>query len=59
MRRHALDSFSLVVGLVAMVVGAVGLAGRLDLRTLSSGWLVPALVVVAGLVMIASASRAR
>lgn len=59
MRRHNPDSFSLVVGLAAIVVGSVGLAGRLELRTLTTGWLLPAVVVVVGLGVITSAYRAR
>lgn len=59
MPRHAPDTFSLVAGLAAIVIGAIGLAGHLDARTLSTGLVVPAVVVVAGIGVIASAYRAR
>ena len=59
MRTHRPDSLALVAGLVALATGAAGLLGALDLRALDRGWLLPALVVIAGVGILASVFQGR
>jgi NhaP-type Na+/H+ or K+/H+ antiporter len=59
MRWHAPDALSLGIGLAVIAVGAAGLAGSLDFRTLDRGWLLPAIVAAAGAALVAAAVRRR
>ncbi len=54
MRPHAPDALSLGAGLVAVLVGAAGLAGVADVRLLAEGWLLPALVIASGASVVVS-----
>ena len=59
MRLPRIDPIALMAGLAAIAVGAAGLFGTLDLRTLGRSWLVPAAVVIAGLGVVATTLRRR
>jgi hypothetical protein len=59
MRPHPVDTFSLVAGLLAVLVGGAGVAGTLDAGTLAQGWLITGLVLVAGIGLLASTWRLR
>ncbi|HXM57711.1 MAG TPA: hypothetical protein VOB72_20105 [Candidatus Dormibacteraeota bacterium] len=48
-----------MAGLAAVAVGAAGLLGTLDLRTLGPSWLVPAAVAIARLGVLATTLRPR
>jgi hypothetical protein len=58
-RATRLDPIALVAGLAAVAIGAAGLLGSLDLRSLGRSWLLPAAVVIAGLGVLATMLRGR
>jgi hypothetical protein len=57
MMRHRFDPLCLAIGLSVITVGVAGWAGSLDVRELGRSWLVPAVVVIAGLGLLVSAVR--
>jgi hypothetical protein len=59
MRPHPPDAFSLGLGLVALLLGAVGLTGGLDLRSLDRSWVVPVLLAGTGAAVVVATVRGR
>jgi hypothetical protein len=57
LRRLSLDPTSLVAGLVSILIGALGLAGTLDLRTFGGGWLIPGVLVALAVAVLAGMYR--
>ena len=51
------DPLALVSGLLAILVGGVGLAGALDGRSLGGGWLVPGLLAALAVAILAGIQR--
>jgi hypothetical protein len=57
MRRHELDPFSLVFGLLFATLGSIFLAGRVDATELHLEWIWPIPLIVLGALIIVMASR--
>jgi hypothetical protein len=55
--RLSLDPVALVAGLLSIVVGALGLAGALDWRTLGGDWLVPGALAALAVALLAGLYR--
>ena len=59
MKPHPTDLLSLVPGLVAVAVATIALTGGLTLDLLATEWLWPAVLVVLGVLVLASAGIGR
>ena len=57
--KRRFDPIALVGGLAALGIGAMGLLGLLDLRTIAQSWLVPGAVVILGVGVLAGAVQQR
>ena len=57
MRRHELDPFSLVFGLLFATLGGIFLAGSIDATELHLEWIWPIPLIVLGTLIIVMASR--
>jgi hypothetical protein len=58
MQRHSTDPISLVAGVVFAVIGALLLAGRLDVVA-HARWVAPLLLIVIAIVILVSVSPRR
>ena len=59
MQRHPLDLVSLTAGLIFTAAAVVGLSGALTLSAADLRWIGPALLVVFGIVLVATSVSRR